>query len=79
MNGRLLGRLSSGLESDTGKLIHSLKVIQVKSPRLPDIMINVTISLCGQKPGRKSVGWEKTELDITCPRCLKKINMEVKK
>jgi len=58
----LAGRCANGSELDSGIRWHA--VVDGKA-------------LCGAIPGRRSVGWSsytKLHQEVTCPRCLKKIN-----
>jgi len=59
----LAGRCSNGFESDHGHLFHAVRFDNWKS-------------LCGAKPGCRSVGWSDWGKDkpVTCPRCLKKLS-----
>ena len=81
MNGRMLGRLANGNEADTGTLIHALTEKQVplrpcplnEFGKIPGMTTTTTVSVCGKRPGRKSVGWDRTESPVTCAKCLTKV------
>jgi hypothetical protein len=61
----LLGRLSSGLESDRGTVVHAVTFSGV--------------ALCGRRPGSRSAGWRSEESEIvTCTRCVKRLGAEVR-
>lgn len=80
---RLLGRLASGLQSDMGTLVHAVIAKRCKRPPcpfndwgrkvIPNDDYTANISLCGKRPGRRSVGWDREETEVTCPRCLAKL------
>ena len=71
----MLGRLSNGFQSDHGALVHALHKTTVPSPRIPEITITIEKSICGRRPGRRSVGWSTNDNDlpVTCPNCLKRM------
>jgi len=73
----MLGRLTDGAERDHGSYVHALYKAEVFSPRIPDMLITVEKSICGKKPGKRSVGWSDNDNDndkpITCPKCLKRL------
>lgn len=54
--GKLLGRLSNGLEKDRGRLVH---------------LVDGNVALCKVKPGRRSAGWsfEYNGSDEFCEKC----------
>ena len=63
---QLLGRLANGFQSDMGKLFHAVPFGSQKA-------------MCGAHPsGRHSVGWtfdpQGHGKQVTCPRCLARIN-----
>ena len=64
------GRCFNGAHRDKGKIIHAV-------PPLPDDTSGYwgAKALCGTSPGRSSYGWDHTDQDINCPKCLKKINL----
>ena len=64
-----MGRLSDGCERDHGSVRHAMDEGQYSwGTHHP--------SLCGSKPGRRSVGYVNDEeiTEITCSKCLKRIN-----
>ena len=79
------GRLSSELQADHGSVVHAVHESKAKRHPCPandwgrksgpDDYVLAHVSLCGKRPGRKSVGWSTSdkEAPVTCPRCLKKI------
>lgn len=83
MNARLLGRLANGNEADSGTLIHRVVRKKAKRPPCPyndfgrKIIENddyeTDVSICGKKPGRRSVGWDETTQNVTCPTCIQRL------
>lgn len=62
---RLAGRCTDGAERGKGQLFHAVPTIS-------------NTALCGAKPGRHSAGWSETVgQDITCPKCLRKLQRMV--
>jgi len=76
----LLGRLRSG-EERGGILVHALRSEFEVSGRsefeVSGWLIIRNTAFCGRKPGKRSIGWDKVEKEITCKRCLLKIKREV--
>jgi len=81
--GRLLGRLSNGLESDKGRYIHAVRLSPATRPpcpyndfgrkEIPNDNYTTWKSLCGKVAGKKSVGWDFDDSqEVTCPQCIKK-------
>lgn len=56
---RMMGRCADGAERDSGRLTHAVPAYSLKA-------------LCGVKPGRRSAGWAKSDVEINCLRCLRK-------
>jgi hypothetical protein len=93
--GALLGRLSNGFQSDHGIRYHAVVWKRIKRPpcpfndwgrkEIPDDDFTAQVALCGAKPGRRSVGWDfqngssNVGKEVTCPRCLKKLQKGEKK
>jgi len=82
--GVMLGRLTNGFQSDHGTVYHAVIRKMVKHPNAGKVLDNgyvipekyeTDVSLCGRKPGRKSVGWkfDDPERVVSCEKCLKKI------
>lgn len=83
--GQMLGRLANGFQSDQGKLIHAVTERITKRKPCPyndwgksqefeKIFVDKEVSLCGKKPGKRSVGWDfNIEKEINCEKCLKRI------
>lgn len=79
----LLGRLSNGLESDKGSLVHAVVLKPAKRPKrpyndfgrklMPNDTYSIEIALCGAKPTQRSVGWSETDLAVSYPKCLKRL------
>ncbi|MEO6522232.1 MAG: hypothetical protein ABIN91_11180 [Mucilaginibacter sp.] len=63
------GRAFNGFENDRGKIVHLV-------PPMPYMCGGYwgDKSLCGIHPGRRSNGWSEVNRDVTCPKCIKKIN-----
>lgn len=66
----LTGRCANGAERDSGTLYHALPLpgspmyIEGKGYR----------AVCGAEPGRRSVGWGWDNVNnVTCPRCLRRL------
>ena len=58
---RLAGRCLNGYERDSGTRHHAVPSDSWRA-------------LCGAYPGKRSAGWsEWDEKEVTCPRCLKKL------
>lgn len=68
---QMLGRLTDGAERDHGKLYHAVPI----NDKLFPLLFHQNKALCGAKPGRRSVGWQKYEghTTVTCPRCLRRM------
>jgi len=69
----MAGRCANGAERDHGTRWHARMLIS-------NIFDNWQgadyTAICGAKPGRRSVGWstrEPEDRQVTCPRCLKKL------
>lgn len=85
--GALLGRLSSGLQSDHGTLYHAVILkTQIVLRSGIETQRKIYVGLCGAKPGRKSVGWSFNHgtdhgvQAVTCQKCLKRLsNIEKRK
>lgn len=64
-----MGRLANGFEKDHGVVRHAINKKKyfwgTHSP-----------ALCGTRPGKRSVGFVNDDdiTEITCPKCLKKLN-----
>jgi hypothetical protein len=57
----MLGRLADGFQSDHGTRYHAVKFGSQRA-------------MCGAQPGKRSVGWSEYHgKDVTCPRCIKKV------
>lgn len=66
-----------------GKLLHAVTIKKAKRPNcpfndwgkkfIPDDDYSTWISMCGAKPGRTSIGWQWSTSEVTCRRCLAKI------
>ena len=65
----LAGRCANGAELDHGTRTHAVMITE-----------RFGFAVCGAKPGRRSVGWVSPykSREITCPRCLKKIQAVTK-
>lgn len=84
----MLGRLSNGAESDHGTLVHAVRTRKCKRPpcpfndygrkAIPNDDYTAEVSLCGRRPGRRSVGWSWNDKDmaVSCPKCLSKLEKE---
>jgi hypothetical protein len=87
--GMMLGRLTDGRQADHGKLVHAVVEKFVKprpnpsndwgrnAERMAQPVV-AEVSLCGKRPGRRSVGWDFRNFatdhpEVTCPRCAKKV------
>lgn len=57
---RLTGRCTNGFERDGGKLVHLASG-------------QTGPALCGQRDGRTSNGWEISEQEVSCKRCLSRL------
>jgi hypothetical protein len=73
----MLGRLSNGAQADHGVVVHLVYFKKVPSLRFPDKPISAEVSLCGKRPGPKSVGWSgywkgDEVLKLSCEKCLKR-------
>lgn len=63
---KLAGRCADGCERGQGVKFHALPVGTSEFTHGP--------ALCGQKAGRRSVGWTVREgAEVTCPRCLSRL------
>jgi hypothetical protein len=57
----LIGRAANGMQLDSGIRYHA-------------VPFGTRLAKCGAKPGRRSAGWSSYHGDdVTCPRCLKKL------
>ncbi len=63
----LAGRCSNGAERGSGVLAHAVEM-------------DSYIAVCGATFGRRSAGWSETgPTDVTCSKCLKKLERKKKK
>jgi|SRR4051812_14304849 hypothetical protein len=59
------GRQSKGFRTDKGLTIHAV------NKDLDPNAYNISKALCGEQPGSRSTGWNVTDKEITCDKCLK--------
>ena len=61
------GRCWNGAHRDAGQIIHLV-------PAMPTYSSGDWFykAVCGTEPGRRSYGWNKTDKDANCPKCLKR-------
>ena len=88
--GQLIGRLSNGLQSDHGHIYHAVVRKMVKMEKCPysnwgrdpiksQEKRERSVSLCGRRPGPKSIGWDfenfSSNLDneVTCTKCKERL------
>lgn len=66
---RKTGRCFNGSELDGGILIHYV-------PKMPDNVNGDWFdkALCGTEPGRRGNGWSKDNREVTCKKCIKRLN-----
>jgi hypothetical protein len=62
------GRAWNGAHRDSGNIVHAVKPLPVSTSG--DWF---TKALCGTEPGRRGNGWANSKLEISCPKCLKKL------
>lgn len=62
------GRAWNGAHRDGGVIVHAV-------PPLPETTSGDWFdkSLCGAEPGRRGNGWAKTNHEVTCEKCLKRL------
>jgi len=63
------GRAWNGAHRDAGVIVHAVEPLPPTSGG--DWF---TKALCGAEPGRRGNGWAKSNNDINCPKCLKKLS-----
>ena len=61
------GRCWNGFHNDRGSIVHAVPP-QIHNGYWGDS------SACGTKPGNRSYGWDTTDKEINCPKCLKKLS-----
>lgn len=64
---RKTGRCANGAERDGGSVIHCLIQENKSYPIWGK-------SLCGTEPGRRSAGWDESENEVSCLKCVKKLS-----
>lgn len=79
----LLGRLSNEAQADHGKVFHAVAMKKTKRPPchfndwgkkiIENDDFEAPIALCNAKPGRRSIGWRYEGGEVTCEKCLKKL------
>jgi len=62
------GRGWNGAHRDAGDVVHAVEPLPSKTRG--DWF---TKAICGAEPGRRGNGWVKTNREINCPKCLKKL------
>lgn len=63
------GRAWNASHRDAGIIVHAVK------PLPPTTTGDwFTKALCGAEPGRRGNGWAKSNAEINCPKCLKKLS-----
>jgi len=66
----LAGRCANGYERGAGRVVHAIKCDE------NDLCFGASAyrAICGKAHGPRSAGWSvRTDLEITCQKCLKKI------
>ena len=65
------GRCWNGAHRDRGQVVHGVETEDGKEPN----GYWGGKALCGTETGLRSYGWSKTDKEINCPKCLKKLSV----